>query len=65
MPQSHPASAPARQPYVKPMIAQLAYMTDQHVSLSAGCKTNGAASGPATSNCQTSQSNVPCVTVGS
>ena len=53
-----------RQPYVKPAVEQLQYMVDQHVSLAAGCKTNGAASGPSTSNCKTS-GNAPCVQSGS
>jgi hypothetical protein len=53
-----------RQPYVKPVIEQLQYMVDQHVSLAAGCKTTGSASGPATNNCK-SQGNVPCAALGS
>ncbi|HET7458815.1 MAG TPA: hypothetical protein VFJ74_14295 [Gemmatimonadaceae bacterium] len=53
-----------RQPYVKPTVHQLHYMADQHVSLAAGCKTNGAASGPTTANCKTT-ANTPCVNSGS
>ena len=36
----------ARQPYVKPVVQQLQYMVDQHVSLAASCKTVGAVTGP-------------------
>lgn len=48
-----------RQPYEKPVVRQLQYMADQHVSLAAGCKTTGSATGPATSNCK-ARGNVPC-----
>jgi hypothetical protein len=53
-----------RLPYVKPLVQQLHHLVDQHVSLAAGCKTTGAASGAATHNCKT-QRNTPCVTFGS
>lgn len=49
----------ARQPYVKPLVHQLHYMADAHVSLAAGCKTTGSATGPTTSNCKTTR-NTPC-----
>ncbi|HWJ23240.1 MAG TPA: hypothetical protein VNS52_12885 [Gemmatimonadaceae bacterium] len=53
-----------RQPYVKPLVYQLQYMVDQHVSLAASCKTTGSATGPTTSNCKTTH-NSPCASFGS
>jgi hypothetical protein len=53
-----------RQPYVKPLVTQLQYMVDQHVSLAASCKTVGAATGPTTSNCKLHGNN-PCAALGS
>lgn len=48
-----------RLPYVKPVVRQLHYMADNHVSLAAGCKTTGSATGPTTHNCKSS-GNLPC-----
>ena len=49
-----------RLPYSKPEVRQLQYMADPHVSLAAGCKTQGSAQGATTNNCKT-QRNAPCV----
>lgn len=49
-----------RLPYTKPEVRQLQYMADPHVSLAAGCKTQGSAQGATTNNCKT-QRNAPCV----
>ena len=54
----------ARQPYVKPVVQQLQYMVDQHVSLAASCKTVGAVTGPTLSDCKMSL-NTPCSAIGS
>jgi hypothetical protein len=54
-----------RKPYVKPMLHQLPYMVDQHVSLAASCKTIGAVTGPTLADCQSGSGNIPCSAVGS
>jgi hypothetical protein len=50
---------------VKPMLHQLPYMVDQHVSLAASCKTIGAVTGPTLADCQSGSGNIPCSAVGS
>jgi hypothetical protein len=52
-----------RRDYVKPVVQQLHYMVDQHVSLAASCKTTGSATGPTTANCKVQ--NTPCASLGS
>ena len=53
-----------RQPYVKPLVQQLQYMVDQHVSLAASCKMPGSPTGPTTANCKQT-GNVPCAALAS
>ena len=54
-----------RRPYVKPVLAQLRFMRDEHVSLAAGCKTSGSVSGATISGCRNASGSAPCVTTAS
>jgi hypothetical protein len=54
-----------REPYVKPVVMQLHYSTDQSVSMAEGCKVVGSGSGPTVTGCQTDDiPSLPCSAPG-
>lgn len=54
-----------RQPYVKPVVQQLQYMSDQHVTLAAGCKTSGSNPGPVVAGCHNARGSGQCAAIAS
>lgn len=54
-----------RQPYVKPVVEQLQYMVDQHVSIAAGCKNPNASQGSAQAGCLNRAATNTCNNVAS
>ena len=54
-----------RQPYVKPVVQQLQDMSDQHVTLAAGCKTAGSNTGPVVAGCHNQRGTGQCAAIAS
>ena len=54
-----------RQPYVKPIIMQLHYSTEEGVSLTQACKGVGGNGGVEPSTCKTTNPFVNCQPIGS
>lgn len=54
-----------RQSYVKPLVMQLHYMADPHVTIAQSCKQEGAAAGPSPTSCTASGAQLPCSAIGS